>query len=78
MFFLPGQVPAVFVYVHFAGLEVVEFFPDGSFVFGGQPGPRLVRPTLVVRTWRHLDVVVEFDDLEKKSNAYTVQISIKK
>ena len=65
MYLLPRQVSAVFMHVHLARLEVVQLFPDGSFVFGCQPCPGLVRPTLVVGTGSHLDVVVKFDNLKE-------------
>ena len=64
---------ALFVHVHLARLVVVEFLPDGRLVLGGQPGPGLVRPPVVLVARRHLDVVVEFDDLKIKM--YSVQCS---
>jgi hypothetical protein len=56
-------MPAAFVHGHLRAFELVELFSYGSFVFRCQPGPRLVRPSVVVVRLRHLDVVVEPDDL---------------
>ena len=65
---LPGEMPALLVHAHFAGLEVVELFPYGGLVFGRQPGPRFVCPSVVLVAGRHLDVVVELDDLKGGKN----------
>lgn len=51
------------VYLHLQALEVVKLLPDCSLVSGGEPSPGLVRPTVVFVSLRHLDIVVEPDDL---------------
>ena len=56
-------MPAFLVHVHLVRLVVVELLPDGSLVLGREPRPRLVRAPVVLVARRHLDVVVELDDL---------------
>jgi hypothetical protein len=58
-------MPTVFVHVHLVGLVVVELLPDGGLVLRRQPRPRLVRAPVVLRAGRHLNVVVEFNDLKR-------------
>ena len=56
-------MPTLFMHVHLVGLVVVELLPDGRLVLGRQPRPRLVGAPVVLVARRHLDVVVELDDL---------------
>lgn len=51
------------VHRHFGALELVQLLAYGRLVLGRQPRPRLVRTPIVVVRLRHLDVVVEADDL---------------
>ena len=60
---IPGEVPRVLVHFHLHGLEVVEFLADGRLVARREARPRLVGATVVLVSRRHLDVVVEADDL---------------
>ena len=54
--------------VHLGRFVVVELLPDVGLVLGREAGPGLVRPPVVLVTRRHLDVVVELDDLKTKNN----------
>ena len=56
-------MPAILVDVHLIGFVLIELLPDGGLVLRGQPGPRLVGTPVVLRAGRHLNIVVEFDDL---------------
>lgn len=56
-------MPAVFVDLHLHAFELVQLFSNGRLVFGREPGPRFVRPAVVVLCLRHLDIVVEADYL---------------
>ena len=55
---------ALVVHVHLGGLVVVELLPDVGLVLGGEAGPGLVGPSVVLVARSHLDVVVELDDLK--------------
>ena len=55
---------AFVVHVHLGGLVVVELLPDVGLVLGGEAGPGLVGPSVVLVARSHLDVVVELDDLK--------------
>lgn len=59
----PGQMSTAFVHRHLGTLELVQLFANGCLVFGRQPGPRFVRPSIVVVRLCHLDVIIEPDDL---------------
>lgn len=48
---------------HLGTLELVQLLAYCGLVFGRQPRPRFVCPPIVVVRLRHLDVVVEPDDL---------------
>ena len=52
--------------IHLVGLVVVELLPDGGLVFGGQAGPGLVCPAVILGAGRDLYVVVELDNLKKE------------
>lgn len=56
-------MPAAFVHGHFAALELVQLLANGRLIFGRQSRPRLVGTSIVVVRLRHLDVIVEADDL---------------
>lgn len=56
-------MPAAFVHGHFAALELVQLLANGRLIFGRQSRPRLVGASIVVVRLRHLDVIVEADDL---------------
>ena len=51
------------MYIHLETFEVIEFLPDDSFVAGCEARPGLVCPAVILLSLRHLDVVVETDDL---------------
>lgn len=59
----PGKMSTAFVHGHLGTFELVQLLPDGSLVLGGESRPRFVRPSIVVVRLRHLDVIVEADDL---------------
>lgn len=52
-----------FVDGHLGGLELVQLLANGGLVLRRQSCPWLVRPAIVVVGLRHLDVVVEPNDL---------------
>ncbi len=52
--------------VHLGRFVVVELLPDVGLVLGCEAGPGLVRPPVVLVARRHLDVVVELDDLKRQ------------
>jgi hypothetical protein len=66
LFPVPGKMSALVMDVHLGGLVVVELLPDVGLVLGGEPGPGLVSPSVILVTRSHLDVVVEFDNLNKE------------
>ena len=55
---------ALVMHVHLRGLVVIELLPDVGLVLGGESGPGLVRPPVVLVAGRHLYVVVELDNLK--------------
>ena len=57
----------VIVHRHLTRLEIVQLLPDGRLVLGRQPGPGFVSAAVVLVTRRHLNVVVEFDDLKRRT-----------
>lgn len=56
-------MPTALVHRHLRALELVQLLADRRLVLGRQPRPRFVRAPIVVVRLRHLDVVVEADNL---------------
>ena len=63
---LPRQMSTFFVNCHFRTLELVQFLPDGRFVFWSQTSPWFVSFSVIILCLRHLDIVIEPDDLKPK------------
>jgi len=51
-----------FMNFHFGAFKFIELLSNGSFVGGGEAGPRLVGPAVVVLSISHLHVVAETDE----------------
>jgi hypothetical protein len=61
------------MHVHFEALEIVELLPDDGLVAGREARPGLVGAPVVFLRLRHLDVVVEANDLHNKHATSTTE-----
>lgn len=58
----PSKMSATLVHSHFWALKFVQFFSYSSFVFGCEPCPWFIGPTIIVVCLCHFDIIVETYD----------------
>lgn len=59
----PRQMATALVDCHFGGLELVQLLAYGGLILWRQSCPWLVRTPIVIMRLRHLNVIVEANDL---------------